>query len=54
MLVAKVILKSLKAKEPKASYTVGRDAKIAQITKFMPQTLLNKIIRFFLLVRVNK
>ncbi len=54
MLVAKVILKSLKAKEPKASYTVGRDAKIAQITKFMPQTLLNKIIRFFLLARVNK
>lgn len=52
--VAKVILKALKASEPRASYTVGRDAKVAQFTKFIPQTLLNKIIRFFLLIRVNK
>ncbi len=51
--VAKVILCALKAKNPRASYTVGRDAKVAQFTKFIPQTLLNKIVRFFLLARLK-
>lgn len=52
-VVAQTILKALKAKNPRASYTVGRDAKIAQLSKFFPQTLLNKIIRFFLLIRIK-
>ncbi|MBR1976655.1 SDR family NAD(P)-dependent oxidoreductase [bacterium] len=52
-VVAKVILKALKAKNPSSSYVIGRDAKIARLTRFIPQTLLNKIIRFFLLARVK-
>lgn len=52
-VVAKVILKALKAKNPSASYLVGKDAKIAQLARLIPQTFLNKIIRFFLLARVK-
>ena len=52
-VVARVILRALKAKNPSASYTIGKDAKIAQLTRFIPQTLLNKIVRFFLLARVK-
>lgn len=52
-VVAQTILKAIKAKNPSASYVVGNDAKIAQLSKFIPQTLLNKIIRFFMQARIK-
>lgn len=43
--VAKTILKALEAKNPKASYTVGFDAKMAQFASFLPKKMLNFIIK---------
>lgn len=44
--VADLILKICKAKNPKSSYTIGADAKFAQIMSLLPQDLINKIIKF--------
>ncbi len=43
--VIKVILKADKLNNPKKSYTVGLDAKLAQILTILPQGILNKLIK---------
>ena len=44
--VADLIVKIDGEKNPKSSYTVGKDAKFAQILSLLPQGLVNKIIKF--------
>lgn len=44
--VVDVVVKADKLKSPKSSYTVGFDAKMAEIISKLPQDLLNKIIMF--------
>lgn len=49
--VAKVVLKAIEAKNPKTSYTVGKDAFwIMLLSKFCPQSLINKFIK----IKLNK
>ncbi len=43
--VIKVILKADRLNNPKKSYTVGLDAKLAQILTILPQGILNKLIK---------
>lgn len=43
--VVKVIVKADSAKNPKPSYTVGIDAKAAELISHLPQGLLNRIIK---------
>ena len=42
--VVEVILKADRAKNPKPSYTVGKDAFVAELVSRLPQCLINKII----------
>ena len=51
--VADLIIKIDKNKNPKSSYTIGKDAKFAQIMSMLPQGLLNKIIKFGMKYRMN-
>lgn len=51
--VAKTILKALEAKNPKASYTVGFDAKMAQLASFLPKKMLNLIIKKTLKLKIT-
>lgn len=44
--VVDVVVKADRIKSPKSSYTVGFDAKMAEIISKLPQDLLNKIIMF--------
>lgn len=41
-------------KNPKASYTLGKDAKMAQILSLLPQDLINKLVKFGLEKRMKK
>ena len=50
---AKFILKTACAKNPRTSYTLGRDAKFAQVLSYLPQDLINKLVKFGLRARVN-
>jgi len=54
LAVAKVIIKALKAKNPKPSYTVGFDAHMAQLASMYPKALTNSLIRAGLKLRVGK
>lgn len=51
--VAKVILKAVNEKNPKPSYTVGFDAKMAQFASMLPKKPLNFLIRNFLKYRIK-
>lgn len=51
--VADLIVKIDGLKNPKSSYTVGFDAKFAQIMSLLPQELINKIIKFGMKYRMN-
>lgn len=51
--VVAVILKADKAKHPKLSYTVGSDAKMAELISKLPQGVLNKIIKIGIKLRIN-
>ena len=51
--VADLITKIDKNKNPKPSYTIGKDAKFAQIISMLPQGYLNKIIKFGMKYRKN-
>ena len=51
--VAKVIKKIDENKNPKASYTIGKDAKLAQILSYLPQDWINAIIKFGLKIRIK-
>ena len=52
--VATEIQKIALAKNPKSSYVIGRDAKVAQILSLLPQDLINKIVKFGMNFRMNK
>ena len=51
--VADLVLKIDKLKNPKSSYTVGMDAKFAQILSLLPQDLINIIIKFGMKCRMK-
>ena len=44
--VADLIAKIDSLKNPKSSYTIGNDAKFAQILSLLPQDFINKIVKF--------
>jgi short-subunit dehydrogenase len=52
--VADFIVKVEALKNPKASYTIGFDAKAAEIVSHLPQGLINYIVKFNLERRLNK
>lgn len=52
--VVDVILKADRAKKPKLSYTVGKDAFAAGLISKLPQGLVNKLVKFGLEKRVKK
>lgn len=52
--VVNLIDKIDKSKNPRPSYTIGIDAKAAEIVSLLPQCLLNKIIKHKLTQRTNK
>ena len=52
--VADLIIKADRCKNPKSSYTIGADAKFAQIVSVLPQGLLNRIIKFGLNYRMRR
>lgn len=41
-------------KNPKTSYTLGKDAKLAQILSLFPQDIINKLVKFGLQKRMKK
>ncbi len=47
------IKKIAQSKNPKSSYTLGRDAKLAQIISYLPQDLINKLVRFYMIQRMK-
>lgn len=51
--VVDVILKIDKEKNPKLSYTVGRDAFCAHLISKLPQALINKIVAFGMKLRMK-
>lgn len=52
--VVDVILRADRAKNPKLSYTVGKDAFSASLVAKLPQGLVNSLIRFGLKARMSK
>ena len=52
--VVKVILKADRVKNPKLSYTVGKDAFAAGLVSKLPQALVNKLIKAGLSYRIKK
>ena len=51
--VVDAVVKADKMKNPKASYTVGLDAKISEILSRLPQDLLNKLVKTGLKARLK-
>ncbi len=51
--VVNVILKADRAKNPKLSYTVGKDAFFASLVAKLPQALINRLIKFGLKARMR-
>lgn len=51
--VAKFIKKIDSLKNPKSTYTIGKDAKFAQFLSILPQDLVNKIIKFGMQIRIK-
>lgn len=52
--VAKKIAHIIELKNPKAVYNIGLDAKFAKLTRFIPQNLTNRLVKFILKKRVKK
>ena len=52
--VVKVVLKADKLKNPKLSYTVGKDAFLASIITNLPQNIQNKLIKLGMYLRQKK
>ena len=52
--VVEVILKADSAKNPKLSYTVGKDAFAANMMSKLPQNIVNSIVKFGLKARIKK
>ena len=51
--VVEIILKADRAKNPKSSYTVGIDSKLAQIISLLPQDILNKLIKIGMKLKIK-
>lgn len=51
--VAQLIKKIDSLKNPKSTYTIGKDAKFAQFLSILPQDLTNKIIKFGMKCRIK-
>ena len=51
--VAKFIYTVANKRCPKASYTVGKDAKFAQILSYLPQDLVNKLVKLGMKARIK-
>ncbi len=51
--VAKKIAKIIDLKHPKVVYNIGIDSKIAKLTRFLPQNIVNLIVKFALKSRVK-
>ena len=51
--VAQLVEKIDKLKNPKASYTIGKDALFASMLSLLPQTVINKIIKFGIRSRIK-
>lgn len=51
--VAKILVKIGNKKLPKPSYTIGADAKVAELFSKIPQTILNLFIKLSLAKRIN-
>jgi short-subunit dehydrogenase len=51
--VASFIKKVAYLKNPKASYTLGKDAKFAQILSYLPQDVINSLVKFGLKSRIS-
>ena len=51
--VVDVILKADGAKNPKLTYTVGRDAVAARIIAKMPQSLINRLVKLGMKLRIK-
>ena len=52
--VAKKIAHIVQLKNPKLVYNIGFDAKIAKLSRFLPQKFINELIKFILNKRVRK
>lgn len=52
--VVDTILKVDSLKNPKLSYTVGKDAKVVEFLSKLPQSFINKVIKFGLNLRMRK
>ena len=51
--VAKFIYNVARKRCPKASYTVGKDAKFAQILSYLPQDIVNKLVKLGMKARIK-
>lgn len=51
--VAKAIKSIAEVKNPKASYTLGFDAKMAHLLSFLPQDLINKLVKLGMKLRIK-
>lgn len=51
--VADLVLKIINKKNPKTSYTIGNDAKFAQILSYFPQDFVNRIIKLGMKYRMK-
>ncbi|MBR2069133.1 MAG: SDR family NAD(P)-dependent oxidoreductase [Candidatus Gastranaerophilales bacterium] len=52
--VAKKITNIVNLKNPKTVYNLGLDSKLAKCTRFLPQGIINSIVRFTLKKRIKK
>ena len=52
--IAKKIAHIIKLKNPKPVYNLGLDAKFAKITRFIPQKIINSVVKFALKKRIKK
>ena len=52
--VAKKIAQIVELKKPKAVYNIGIDSKIAKLTRFLPQELVNGLVKLALKARMKK
>lgn len=52
--VVNLVKKIDKSKNPKCSYTIGKDAKFAQILSYFPQNFVNKLVKFGLNYRIKQ
>lgn len=52
--VVKVILEADRAKNPKVSYTIGKDALLAEFLSKLPQSFINRLVKFGLKARIRR